>query len=212
MSDSTAGLILAAGRATRFGSNKLFAVVGGRPMLQHVLDFATAVGLKPVVVVVGPDHAAVESELTWHGEQIVVNPNPERGLSSSVRLGMSALAASTAERLLVLLGDQPFLAPDQAGRILSSPSHTARPISVPRYEGRPGNPVLLERSAWPLAESLTGDRGMVQVINAHPELVRYIDVPGTNPDIDTAADLAALTSGAGRGRSGHTAGEDRSRP
>ena len=113
---------------------------------------------------------------------------------------------------VVLLGDQPFLTTERAVRILASPSDPTRPITVPRSDGRPGNPVLLERSAWPLSESLTGDRGMIQAINAHPELVRYVDVPGTNPDIDTTADLAALTSGAGPGRSCRTADEDRSRP
>ncbi len=212
MSDSTAGLVLAAGRSTRFGANKLLADVDGRPMLQHVLDLAAAAGLAPVVVVIGPDNAALDAALTWRGEKKVVNPDPERGLSSSVQLGIAELMGTTAARVVVLLGDQPFLTTDQADRILTSPTDPTRPITVPRYDGRPGNPVLLERSAWPLSESLTGDRGMIQVINAHPELVRYVDVPGTNPDIDTAADLAALTSGAGRGRSGRTADEDRSRP
>ncbi len=212
MSHSTAGLILAAGRSTRFGANKLLADVDGRPMLQHVVDFAAAFGLDPVVVVVGPDHAAVAAGLTWRAEEIVVNPEPERGLSSSVRLGLAALVSSDATRALVLLGDQPFLTSAQTRRILAAQTDAAGPILVPRYEGRPGNPVLLERSAWPLAESLIGDRGMVQVINAHPTLVRYVDLPGANPDIDTADDLAALTSGVGRGRSDRMAGEDRSRP
>ena len=67
-----------------------------------------------------------------------------------------------------------------------------RPVVVPRYsDGLPGNPVLLEREAWPLALGLAGDRGMSQVFGSQPELVRHVDVPGSNPDIDTQADLAA---------------------
>ena len=63
---------------------------------------------------------------------------------------------------------------------------------MPRYSGSPGNPVLLERAAWPLAEGLTGDAGMVQLIRSRPELVRYVDLDGANPDIDTRSDLEAL--------------------
>jgi CTP:molybdopterin cytidylyltransferase MocA len=97
--------------------------------------------------------------------------------------------------VLVLLGDQPRLELAQIDAILAAPRDAERPIIVPRYaDGRPGNPALLEKDAWPLAEDLTGDRGMVQLFAAHAELVRYVDVPGSNPDVDTPPDLAALQS------------------
>jgi CTP:molybdopterin cytidylyltransferase MocA len=57
--------------------------------------------------------------------------------------------------------------------------------------------VLLDRAAWPLALALTGDRGMSQVIAQRPDLVRYLDLPGTNPDVDTQAELAALVNDEG---------------
>ena len=74
----------------------------------------------------------------------------------------------------------------------------SRPIVVPRYsDGRTGNPVALEPEAFRLAATLTGDRGMSQLFTEHPHLVRYVDVPGTNPDVDTPTDLAAATRGGG---------------
>jgi CTP:molybdopterin cytidylyltransferase MocA len=39
---------------------------------------------------------------------------------------------------------------------------------------------------------LHGDAGMVQLFRSRPELVRYVEIDGVNPDVDTAADLAAL--------------------
>jgi len=211
MPNATAGLILAAGRSTRFGANKLLAELHGRPILQHVLDRAAEAELSPVVVVVGPGMESLDA-LTWVDSRRVVNPHPESGISYSVRIGIGELLETPAARVLVLLGDQPLLTGEQVRHLIATQPDGDRPIVVPRYDGRPGNPVLLERTAWPLAVSLQGDRGMVQVIDAHPELVRYVDVPGTNPDIDTAADLAAVVSAGERGRSGRTADEGRSTP
>ena len=70
-----------------------------------------------------------------------------------------------------------------------------RPIVVPRYAGSGAlNPVLLDRSVWPLAMALEGDRGMGPLIKSSPDLVLDVPVSGDNPDVDTPADLAGLTA------------------
>lgn len=188
---SAAAVVLAAGLGSRFGGGKMLADVGGRPMLQHVLDLAARVALSPVIVVLGSDADAVEAAIDWRREQRLRNPHPGDGLASSLRLALAPLARS--ERALVLLGDQPFLTVDQVKLLLAAPRVPARPIVVPVYQGRPGNPVLLEREAWRLAESLAGDRGMSQLFESRPQLVRHVDLPGANPDIDTRADLKAVS-------------------
>lgn len=182
---AAAGLILAAGLGTRFGGRKLLAPIGGRPMLQHVLDLAADAGLRPVVVVLGNDADELETACTWRDELRVRNPTPEGELSGSVALGMATLLRLKAERAAILMGDQPFLALDQLKVVLSARGQ----VVVPRYNGKPGNPVILDRSVWPLARSLRGDRGFSQLFAAYGNLVTYVDVPGTNPDIDTRADL-----------------------
>jgi CTP:molybdopterin cytidylyltransferase MocA len=109
-------------------------------------------------------------------------------------MGVASLLLSDAQRAVVLLGDQPRLSIAQLDVILAAPGDESRPIVVPRYSGVPGNPVLLERAAWPLAAQLEGDTGMVQLFATNRDLVRYVDVEGANPDVDTATDLAALDS------------------
>lgn len=193
----TAALVLAAGRGRRFGGGKMLARLAGRPMLQHVLDLVAAVGLEPVVIVLGSDAAVIERSLAWRSEQRLLNPVPAAGISGSVKLGLSALTDGNAERALVLLGDQPRLTAEQLVPLLAAPADAQRPIVVPRYGGAPGNPVLLERAAWRLAARLTGDRGMSQIVVSQPDLVRYVDMPGTNPGVDTPDELAALSRGAG---------------
>lgn len=206
----TAAIVLAAGRGARFGGGKMLAEVEGRPMLQHVLDLAAEANLDPVIVVLGDEADAVEAAITWRGEVRIRNENPGRGISNSVALGLDAL--TDANRALVLLGDHPRLTFAQLRTVTSTVPDPERPIIVPRYGGKPGNPVLLERAAWRLAERLHGDRGMSQLFARHPDLVRFVDVVGTNPDIDTPADLAALSRDGGSVRSDRMADGGRRRP
>ncbi|TFG67372.1 MAG: hypothetical protein E4H24_06335, partial [Thermomicrobiales bacterium] len=85
--DSAVGLVLAAGGGSRFGGGKMLARVGGRPILQRVLDALSAAGIEDVVVVLGTDAEAIEPMIAWRAERRVVNPEPEHGLSSSLRVG-----------------------------------------------------------------------------------------------------------------------------
>ena len=185
-------IVLAAGSASRFGSPKALAVLEGRPMLQHVLDSVASADMAEVLVVLGAAADDVEAAVNWRGEQRVRNPNPERGLASSLRAGLAALPPG-AEAALIVLGDQPRLRPEVIRAVVDRWRAGSRPIVVPRYAaGGALNPVLLARAAWPLAMALEGDRGMGPLINGSPDLVTDVPVEGDNPDVDTLADLARL--------------------
>jgi CTP:molybdopterin cytidylyltransferase MocA/SAM-dependent methyltransferase len=190
MSEGITGLVLAAGAGSRFGGGKLLAPIGGRPILQHVLDALDAAGVGQVVVVLGGDAAAVEAAIDWRTERRVVNPDPERGLSSSLGAGFEAIG-SDADAVLVALGDQPLVAVEVIRALIAAPPDPSRPFIVPAYADERGrNPVLVRRPAFDLVAEATGDRGLGPVLAAHPELVTEIAVGGTNPDVDTPADHA----------------------
>ena len=187
--------MLAAGAATRFGSPKSLARLDGKPLLAHVLDAAAAAGLVPTVVVLGDAADAVEPAIRWRAELRVRNPDPGRGLASSLRIGLEALWAlePSVAGAVILLGDQPWVRPDVIAALLACRASSDRPIVAPRYaDGGGPNPALVERSAFALAADLEGDRGLGPLIARRPELVTFVDVAGTNPDVDTPADLARL--------------------
>ncbi|HYU49145.1 MAG TPA: NTP transferase domain-containing protein [Candidatus Limnocylindria bacterium] len=193
--ERVAGLILAAGAATRFGSPKIVARLGDRPMLAHVIDTAKAAGLGPVVVVLGEGAVPAGAGLDLASVRVVRNPRPEDGLSSSLRIGLAALRGTEPEvqAALVLLADQPLVRTDVIAALLAGEVPPGRTIVVPRYaDGGGPNPALLLRAAWPLADEVTGDRGMGPLIAARPELVAEVPVEGGNPDVDTPADLALV--------------------
>jgi molybdenum cofactor cytidylyltransferase len=186
-------LVLAAGSGSRFGGGKLLAPIGGRPVLQRVLDAIAGAGIDDVVVVLGADAGTVEAGIDWRDERRVVNPAPERGLSSSLQVGFDAsMSDQHLAGVLVALGDQPLVTSTTIRALLDAPVRTDRPIVVPVHAGDDGrNPVLLRRAAFDLVADAAGDRGLGPLIADHPELVDEIPVEGDNPDIDTPADLAA---------------------
>jgi molybdenum cofactor cytidylyltransferase len=189
---SVAAVVLAAGAASRFGGGKLLAVLDGRPILQHVLDSLVAAGLDDTVVVLGGSAVEVESAIEWRGERRVVNPRPDEGLSSSLRIGLANVEES-AGSILVVLGDQPRVRPSTIRRLVEvAASAPDAAFVVPRYvDGSNPNPVLVRRAAVPLADVLVGDQGFGSIIARHPAVVE-VAISSVNPDVDTRADLAGL--------------------
>src|SRR6266536_295408 len=106
MRPTVAAIVLAAGAGSRFGGGKLLAPLDGRPLLQHVLDALALVGegggLDEVIVVLGQDGDSVERAIGWRGEMRVRNPDPDRGLASSVQIGLAAAANRSAGAALLM--------------------------------------------------------------------------------------------------------------
>lgn len=191
-----AGLILAAGLGRRFGGAKLVAPLRGRPLVSYALDVAgraRAAGLLSDlrIVIARGDHA-LAGLARDAGVAAVANPAPEQGLSSSLRLGLAALDAGAA---LVLLADQPLLRLDVVAVLVAAWHEQLGLLIRPRYArgpDEPGHPVLLDRSLWPLTAQLEGDAGVGRLLPAGAPGVALIDIPGSNPDVDTLADLHLL--------------------
>jgi len=188
-------VILAAGAGTRFGGGKLLARVDGAPVLALVIGAARAAGLDPIIVVLAADGAAHAASLGLDSGNVVVNPDPGRGLSSSLQLGLAAAGAAQPpiDAAVVLLGDQPLVRPETIGALLAALDSDKRAAVLPRYEDSSGqNPVALRRDAFSLAAEAQGDRGLGPLLDSRPELVREVPVAGANPDVDTTTDLARV--------------------
>ena len=197
---TVAAVVLAAGAGSRFGGGKLLAPLEGRPILQHVLDRLAASGLEDVVVVVlGDDAADVEGAIDWRGARRVRNPEPERGLSSSLQVGIGALGADV-DAALIVLGDQPRLPPRGHPRAARCRRSTTRARSSSRSTAR--MPVGT-RCSWPAPRSGSSPRRAAtagsararrRTRNSSSEIP--IRVEGGNPDVDTRADLVGLLENA----------------
>jgi molybdenum cofactor cytidylyltransferase len=131
-------IVPAAGKAERFGGGKLVADVDGEPLLNRTLRSLLDGGVDHVVVVLAPNTSLPTVELL-NDERVVrvVNPDPSRGMFSSIQIG---LASAQGDPILVLPGDMPFVQTETVKKVLSEATRTGRIVS-PRYQGRRGHPV-----------------------------------------------------------------------
>lgn len=195
-------VVLAAGAGTRFGGGKLAATLEGRPILQHVLDAVRAVRPACCVVVLGADAPVLEATIAWTGEVRVRNPEPEAGLSGSLRTGVAECLRLVPDvtGVLVVLGDQPRTSPEVMRSLAHAiPAALARGAwaVVPRYAGGGGgNPALVLREGLARVPDLRGDQGLGALLMAEPDRAFRVPVPGANPDVDTRADLETLAGAA----------------
>jgi len=196
-------LILAAGESRRFGGDKLLAELNGKPVMVHVLAWVREALSRRLLAgglaVIPAKNPARERLLLESGLEYLFNARPELGVAESLRLGLGALAGRHPEAMgaLILQGDQPRLRHDVLESLLKEWRNGSHPVVRPRYADEPatpGHPVLLDRSIWPRVDELSGDAGFAPLLLAYPELVKTVDVPGTNPDINTPSDLANLES------------------
>jgi len=190
--------VLAAGSGRRFGGAKLLAPFRGMPLLAHVLVLAgraqTAGLVSTTRVVVARGDIAAGALVEAAGETPVENPDPERGLSGSLRLGLESLPAGI-DAALVLLGDQPLVRLPVLEALITAWRGGTGVLIRPRYAeaaAEPGHPALADRSIWPLAERLEGEAGFGAALPVGAAGVTLIDVAGGNPDVDTPADLHSL--------------------
>jgi CTP:molybdopterin cytidylyltransferase MocA len=185
--DRIAGILLAAGGSTRFGSDKLAAELGGRTLLQWSATAMLEAGLDPVVAVVRPGIARPLPR----GVTPVVNKQWHDGIATSVRVGLAALGSETTVGAAVVApADQPWCSPEVYRRLVDSFRSSGRSIAVATFDGAMRNPVLLARGQWMLADQITGDIGLSGVVRGLSPLAVECGDVGSVVDVDTPADLA----------------------
>ena len=182
-------LVMAAGSGSRFGRNKLEAVIDGKTLLRRALEAVPQEEFACVTVVTQYDGAAALAE--EFGFAVVRNDRPEDGLSRTVRLGTEAMASCGA--IMYQVADQPLLERDTVRREVELfRAHPDRIVGL-GDNGVRGNPCIFPRRFFPELMALTGDTGGNVVIRAHPEsLLLYETAAAELRDVDTVEALAAI--------------------
>jgi molybdenum cofactor cytidylyltransferase len=188
-----AAIVLAAGRSTRMGSNKLVAEIKGEPLIRVAVEQALASRADPVIVVTGHERERVEKALADLKVRFVHNPDFADGLSTSLKVGLAAVPLE-ADGAIICLGDMPQVRAAMIDRLIAAfdPARGAL-IVVPTIEGKRGNPVVWSRRFFPELAALQGDVGARHVIGTYGEAL--VEVPADRTalvDIDTPEALSAF--------------------
>ncbi len=188
-----AGLVLAAGGASRFGSPKVLAPFQGEPLVRRAALLLSPLCPAGVFVVTGDGEAAIRTVLDGTGATCVPNPGWAEGLSSSLRAGVAALPPE-AEAVMILLADTPAVTGADLATLVAAWQVEPQLVTAANYGDRAGPPVILPRSVWPELAALRGDQGARSLLQWHTELIT-VPMPHAALDVDTPADLARLEAG-----------------
>jgi molybdenum cofactor cytidylyltransferase len=188
-----AGLLLAAGRSSRFGGDKLLAPLRGHPVLFWSAA-AIATEVDALYVVVPPDSPERVDAVSGAAAVIVEHARRDDGMASSIRAGIAALPME-ADAVVIALADQPLVS-SSVVRALCERWRAARTGAVaPRYRDGRGHPVLFDRASFPALAALEGDNGARAVLDALGEQLALVPVNAAMPvDVDTPDALRAVAA------------------
>lgn len=186
----TAGIILAAGQASRFGEIKQLLTWRDKNLVNTVVETAFLAGLNPVIVVLGANAELIEVSLDNDAVQVVINPDWDSGQSTSLKAGVNALSEDV-EGAIFLLCDQPHLSVNLVSAVIESGLRSGKVVS-PIIDDRRANPVYFPASCFPFFDRLEGDAGGRQIISACPHTTMPWMDDWMARDIDTPEDYQLL--------------------
>ena len=182
-------VVLAAGRSTRFGGTKQLLKMDGGTLLGTAVRRFTESVVDEVIVVLGHDSELIKQKVVLGRAKVVTNMDYDRGLSSSIRAGIEAVAPES-EAVILALGDQPFISAATISALVQKYAETGGPVVAPYFRGRRGNPVLFDRKLFPSLMGIEGARGAKAAIREHGWKVVRVNVKDRSVllDIDSEGD------------------------
>lgn len=192
MTASIASIVLAAGEGRRFGGQKQLASLLGRPLLEHALENAAKPPVGSVLVVLGAHAEQIEAEVDFGAATVVRCTDWSSGPGASLRTGLAALRDDVAAAL-IYLGDEPVVPLGAVDRLFEARRPDRQAVRA-LYGGRPGHPVLIERSLFlPLIAAAGEQRPRNLLHEAGVAGIECGDL-GEPREIDTVRQLADLAA------------------
>ncbi len=178
---------MAAGNSSRFGENKLSALVDGKPLIRHAME-AVPHDLQTVVVTQYDQVLSMAKEFGFH---TIINDHPDWGISHTIKLGTEYLL--DCDGILYMVSDQPLLRRSSVDRIVSLWRDHPDSIVGACHKGIHGNPNLFPREFFPALLSLTGDRGGNCIIREKKNRLLLVEIHKNElTDVDTVSSLMEL--------------------
>lgn len=176
-------IYLAAGFSKRFGANKLLHRIEGKPMFQYTLEHLLSVRqetslISQLIIVTQYDEIeqytkqqSISANITG-AIRIVRNTQSERGISSSLQIGLQA--AGDADAYLFCVADQPYLRKETIVGLLQEFTTSNQGIGCVMFKDRYGSPTIFRKQYRQELLALQGDSGGKQIMSRNPEdIYRY---------------------------------------
>lgn len=180
-------VILAAGSSSRLGQPKQLLEFQGLALVRRTARAALDTGCDPVTLVLGAAREKIAPTLQDLDLTILPNESWERGLGTSIRLGVAALRECDA--ILLLVCDQPLVDAALLRQLIARQEETGQPMIASGYAGTQGVPALFTQACYERLLALNDESGAKALFFTHPGEVASVPFEGGALDIDTPADL-----------------------
>ena len=142
-------------------------------------------------VIVITQYDAVAEAARTKGIQVLYNPHPEDGISSSVKIGLNA--SQDADAVLFTVSDQPWLTSETICELIHVFLNSSKGIACVSCQGKMGNPCIFGRKYYNELLSLEGDKGGKRVILKHLDDTQVYEIEEGREleDIDYCESIAA---------------------
>jgi molybdenum cofactor cytidylyltransferase len=187
-----AGIILSGGASRRMGTPKALLRFQNETFLDRLIRVFGRV-CDPIIVVVGQHADQICTGIERGGDVLfAVNPDPDRGMLSSLQCGLALVPAASAAMFLPV--DQPNIEASTIETLAARFRADRAPVAVPTYLGEHGHPVCIARQLIDELLALPPAAKASDVIHRHVAGTVYVAVsdPAVVTDVDDPAAYADL--------------------
>jgi molybdenum cofactor cytidylyltransferase len=180
-------IVLAAGKSSRMGTNKLLLEVGDKKVIEHILNKLKGY---PTIVVTGHNSEEIKPIIDSYGAEEAYNRNYDNGMTTSFQTGILKLAENTDATFLVL-SDTFAFKNDLLKRMIEKMDNEDEALLIsPLYRGKKGHPVLVRSDLFNEFLNLRSDETMKDVIKKYEEKHKYVEGSvWCRIDLDTPEDF-----------------------
>jgi len=188
-------ILLAAGESKRMGALKQLMPLGKSTLLEQAIDNLLNSSVDETIVVVGHKAQEITKAIASRPVKIVLNPNYQQGMSTSIIAGLKQLGPKS-QAVMLAMGDQPLVESRTINQLIDAFKSHDKGIAVPTHRGRRGNPVIFAIKYKEELLKLKGDIGGREIIKSHPDDVLEVAVDSESviSDIDTRDDYQSKLS------------------
>lgn len=188
------GVLLAAGKSSRMGRNKLFLPYKNHTVIEEVLHQLSYSQLEKIMVITGFEKTRIEdllSAIHAHKFQAVHNKNYASGRTESIKCAIHSLKGLT-DAALFMVADKPTVRSDLIDRAIEKfKTEGAGILYVKTPKGR-GHPIIFSKELFEEMMTLSEENPLEDFIKKHQNEAFELKDSAVQININTQEDYEKL--------------------